>query len=85
MIKDIWSTPEFRRRTKFARSNWVTEIDGKLSSHSGGTMSFASYRSSMLKIFFICYNGLQNFIFIFSNIVFWLIARKNRWKRNSMG
>ena len=85
MIKDIWSTPGFWRRSKFARSNRLTETDGKLSSHSGGTMSFASYWASMVMIFFICYNGLQNFIFIFSNIVFWLIAKKSRWKRNSMG
>jgi len=43
MIKDIWFTPEFQRRSKSAKNNRITETDGKLSTHSGGTMSFASY------------------------------------------
>jgi hypothetical protein len=85
MIKEIWSTPEFQRRSKSARNNRLTETDGKLSTQSGGTMSFASYRANMVRIVYICYNGLQIFIFIFSNIFCLLIARKSRWKRTSMG
>jgi len=84
MMKEIWSTPEFQRRSKSARNNQLTETDGKLSTHSGGTVSFASYRTSMVMIVYICYNGLQIFIFILSNIFCLLIARKSRWKRTSM-
>jgi len=29
MIKENWSTPEFQRRSKSARNNWLTETDGK--------------------------------------------------------
>jgi len=85
MIKEIWSTPEFQRRSKSTRNNQLTETDGKLSTNSGGTVSFASYRASMVRIVYICYNGLQIFIFIFSNIFCLLISRKSRWKRTSMG
>jgi len=85
MIKEIWFTPEFQRRSKSARNNWLTETDGKLSTHSRGMVSFALYRVSMVKIVYICYNVLQIFIFILSNIVCFLIARKSRWKRTSMG
>ena len=80
MIKEIWSTPEFQRRSKSTRNNRLTETDGKLSTHSGCTVSFASYRASMMRIVYICYNGLQIFIFIFSNIFFWLIAKKTGGK-----
>jgi hypothetical protein len=51
MIKDIWFTLEFQRRSKSAKNNQLTETDGKLSTHSGGTVSFASYRASMVSIF----------------------------------
>jgi hypothetical protein len=83
MIKEIWSTLEFQRRSKFARNNRLTETDGKLSTHARGTVSFASYRVSIVRIVYICYNGLQIFIFILSNIFCLLIARKSRWKRTS--
>ena len=85
MIKEIWSTPEFQRRSKSTRNNRLTKIDGKLSTHSKGTVSFASYQASMVRIVFICYNGLQIFIFIFSNIFCLLIARKSTWKITSKG
>ena len=52
IIKDIWSTPEFQRRSKSARNNRLTETDGKLSTHSGDTVSFASYRANMVRNFF---------------------------------
>jgi hypothetical protein len=80
MIKEIWFTPEFQRRSKSARNNWLTKTNGKLSTHSRGMVSFALYRVSMVKIVYIFYNGLQIFIFILSNIVCLLIARKSRWK-----
>jgi hypothetical protein len=56
MIKDIWSTPEFQRRSKSVRRNRLTKIDGKISTHSGGTVSFASYRANMARInfYFFC-------------------------------
>jgi hypothetical protein len=85
MIKEIWSTPEFQRRSKSARNNRLTETNGKLSTHPRGTVSFASYRVSMVRIVYICYNGLQIFIFILSNIFCLLIVRKSRWKRTSIG
>eukprot|EP00258_Populus_trichocarpa_P032539 XP_024448558.1 uncharacterized protein LOC112325767 [Populus trichocarpa] len=47
MIKDVWSTPEFQRRPESARRNRLTKTDGKISTHSGGTVSFASYRANM--------------------------------------
>jgi hypothetical protein len=43
MIKDVWSTPEFQRRSESAMRNRLTKIDGKISTHFGGTVSFASY------------------------------------------
>ena len=52
MIKDVWSTPEFQRRSESARRNRLTKTDGKISTHSGGTVSFASYRANMVRIFF---------------------------------
>ena len=58
MIKEIWSTLEFQRRSKSTRNNRLTETDGKLSTYSGGTVSFASYRASMVRIVYICYNRL---------------------------
>ena len=42
-IKDVWSTPEFQRRSESARRNQLTKTYGKISTHSGKTMSFASY------------------------------------------
>ncbi|KAJ6968039.1 hypothetical protein NC653_036087 [Populus alba x Populus x berolinensis] len=47
MIKDVWSTPEFQRRSESARRNRLSQTDGKISTHSGGTVSFASYRANM--------------------------------------
>jgi len=43
MIKEIWSTKEFQKRSKSARNNRLTETNGKLSTHPGGTVSIASY------------------------------------------
>jgi len=48
MIKDIWSTPEFQRRSKSARNNWLTKTNDKLSTHSGSIVLFTSYRASMI-------------------------------------
>ena len=53
MIKEIQFTPEFQKRSKSARNNQLTETDGKLSTHSGGTVLFASYRASMVRIVYI--------------------------------
>jgi hypothetical protein len=53
MIKDVWSTPEFQRRSESARRNRLTKTDGKISTHSEGTVSFALYRANMVRIFFI--------------------------------
>jgi len=52
MIKDVWSTPEFQRRSESARRNQLTKTDGKISTYSRGTVSFASYRANMVRIFF---------------------------------
>ena len=52
MIKDFWSTPEFQRRSKSTRRNRLTKTDGKISTHSGGIVSFALYRANMVRIFF---------------------------------
>ena len=52
MIKDVWSTHEFQRRSESARRNRLTKTDGKISTHSGGTVSFASYRANMVRNFF---------------------------------
>jgi hypothetical protein len=51
MIKDVWSILEFQRRSEFVRRNRLTKTDGKISTHSEGTMSFESYRANMVKIF----------------------------------
>ena len=52
MIKDVWSTPEFQRRSESARRNRLTKTDGKISTHSGGTVLFASYQANMVGIIF---------------------------------
>ena len=52
MIKDVWSTLEFERRFESARRNRLSQTDGKISTHSGETVSFASYRANMVRIFF---------------------------------
>ncbi|KAL3604645.1 hypothetical protein D5086_005504 [Populus alba] len=49
MIKDVWSTPEFQKRSESARRNRLTKTNGKISTHSGETVSFASYRANMEK------------------------------------
>ena len=54
MIKDIWSTPEFQMRSESSRRNQLTQTDGKITTHSGGTVSFASYRANMVRNFFLC-------------------------------
>jgi hypothetical protein len=82
IIKDIWFTLEFQRRSKSAKNNQLTETDGKLRTHSGGTVSFASYRASMISIFLFVIMDFK-FLYLYFLIFFWLIARKNRWKRTS--
>ena len=52
MIKDVWSTLEFQRRSESTRRNRLTKTDGKISTHSRGTMSFASYRANRGRILF---------------------------------
>jgi len=52
MIKDVWSTPEFQRRSESTRRNRLTKTYGKISTHSRETMSFASYRANMVRIIF---------------------------------
>ena len=55
MIKDVWSTPKFQRPSESSKRNQLTKIGGKISTHSGGIMSFASYRASMVRIVFVQY------------------------------
>ena len=50
MIKDVWSTDGFQRRFESSKRNRLKKTDGKISSHSGGSVSFASYRASMVRI-----------------------------------
>jgi hypothetical protein len=50
MIKDVWSTDGFQRRPESSKHNRLKQIDGKISSDSGGSVSFASYRASMVSI-----------------------------------
>ena len=50
MVKDVWSTDGFHRRSESSKRNRLKTTDGKISSHSGGLVSFASYRASMVRI-----------------------------------
>ena len=52
MIKDVWSTPKFQRRSESARRNRLTKTNGKISTYFGGTVSFASYRANMVRLIF---------------------------------
>jgi len=38
IIKDVCSIPEFQRRSESARRNRLTKTDGKINTHSGGTV-----------------------------------------------
>jgi hypothetical protein len=67
MIKDIWSTSEFQRRSKFARNNQLTETNGKLSTHSRGIVLFTSYRAGMIIFFYLLQWTLKFYIYIFYN------------------
>ena len=49
MIQEVWSTEGFRRRSDSSKRNRLKQTDGKISSHSGGSVSFASYRASMVR------------------------------------
>jgi hypothetical protein len=85
MIKDIWFTPEFQRKSKSVRNNQLTETYGILSTHSEGTVSFISYQASMVWIFLFVIMNLKFLYLYFVIYIIWLIARKNRWKRTFMG
>ena len=50
MILEVWSTKEFHRRSNASKRNQLKQTDGKISSHCGGSVSFASYRASMVSI-----------------------------------
>uniref|UniRef100_A0A6N2N2A2 Uncharacterized protein n=1 Tax=Salix viminalis TaxID=40686 RepID=A0A6N2N2A2_SALVM len=47
MINDVWSTDRFCKRSKTSKQNRLKQTDGKISTHSAGSVSFASYRASM--------------------------------------
>uniref|UniRef100_A0A6N2MKS2 Uncharacterized protein n=1 Tax=Salix viminalis TaxID=40686 RepID=A0A6N2MKS2_SALVM len=47
MINDVWSTDRFCKRSKTSKQNRLKKTDGKISTHSAGSVSFASYRASM--------------------------------------
>uniref|UniRef100_A0A6N2LBZ9 Uncharacterized protein n=1 Tax=Salix viminalis TaxID=40686 RepID=A0A6N2LBZ9_SALVM len=47
MIQEVWSTDGFQRRSDSSKHNRLKQTDGKISSHSCGSVSFASYRASM--------------------------------------
>uniref|UniRef100_A0A6N2KI17 Uncharacterized protein n=1 Tax=Salix viminalis TaxID=40686 RepID=A0A6N2KI17_SALVM len=47
MINDVWSTDGFHKRSKSSKQNRLKKTDGKISTHSAGSVSFASYRASM--------------------------------------
>ena len=49
MINDVWSTDIFRKRSKISKQNRLKQTDGKISTHSAGSVSFASYRASMVR------------------------------------
>ena len=50
MILEVWSTEEFHRQSDASKRNRLKQTDGKISSHCGGSVSFASYRASMVSI-----------------------------------
>ena len=50
MIKDVWSTDGFQRRFESSKRNRLKQTDDKISSHSGGSVSFVSYQASMVSI-----------------------------------
>ena len=56
MIKDVWSTSKFQRRSESAGSNRLTKTNGKISIHSEGIVSFALYRANMVMIFLYIYS-----------------------------
>uniref|UniRef100_A0A6N2KR78 Uncharacterized protein n=1 Tax=Salix viminalis TaxID=40686 RepID=A0A6N2KR78_SALVM len=47
MIQEVWLTDGFQRRSESSKRNRLKQTDGKISSHSGGSVSFAAYRASM--------------------------------------
>jgi hypothetical protein len=75
MIKDIWFTPEFQRRSKSVRNNQLTKTYGILSTHSEGIVSFISYQASMIWIFLFVIMNLKFLYLYFVIYIFWLIAR----------
>uniref|UniRef100_A0A6N2L991 Uncharacterized protein n=1 Tax=Salix viminalis TaxID=40686 RepID=A0A6N2L991_SALVM len=46
MINDVWSTDRFCKRSKTSKQNRLKQTDGKISTHSAGSVSFASYRAT---------------------------------------
>ena len=50
MIKDVWSTDGFQRQSESSKRNRLKKTNGKISSCSGGSVLFASYRASMVRI-----------------------------------
>ena len=50
MINDVWSTDGFHKLSKSSKHNRWKKTDGKISTHSAGSVSFASYRASMVRI-----------------------------------
>ena len=53
MIQDVWSTDGFQRRPDSSKRNQLKQTNGKISSHSGGSVSFAAYRASMVSIIIV--------------------------------
>ena len=48
MIKYIWFTLEFQKRSESAKRNRLTKTNDKINTYSRGTMSFASYRVNII-------------------------------------
>jgi hypothetical protein len=81
IIKDIWFILEFQRRSKSAKNNQLTETNGKLRTHSGGTVSFASYRASMISIFLFVIMDFK-FLYLYFLIFFLVDSKKKQVEKN---
>ena len=84
MIKDIWSTPEFQRRSKSARNNWLTETNDKLSTHSGSIVSFTSYRASMIIYIFLFVTMDFKILCLYFLIFFFVDSKKKTGEKEPL-
>lgn len=55
-IVDKWDTPQWKVKSQVARKNRMTEKDGSITKHSGGSVSFAEHKLRLVwqDLFFFC-------------------------------